>query len=124
VRRAVNVCGGGAAARPLQTMVEFEVPTPAQIWQHNARLAAASGCMLDVEKLGGPLIRKRDLPGHPEALAKVTRHMTDPLTRQRYNTLCRLPFMRVALVVWGGTTRSTRWQKSASRRPAESRTRC
>jgi pimeloyl-ACP methyl ester carboxylesterase len=49
----------------------------------------------------GPLA-KRDLPGHAEGFAKVMRHMTNPLTRQRYNTLRRLPFITVpTLVVWG-----------------------
>src|SRR5215211_9037896 len=38
VRRAVNVAGGGAAARPLQTMVAFKVPEPDQIREHYAGL--------------------------------------------------------------------------------------
>ena len=102
VRKAVNVAGGGAAARPLQNMVEFKVPEPDQIRQHYARLAAASGGALDVRDLAAPYIAKRDLPGHPEGFAKVMRHMTNPLTRQRYNTVRRLPFITVpTLVVWG-----------------------
>jgi pimeloyl-ACP methyl ester carboxylesterase len=102
VRKAVNVAGGGTATRPLQNMVEFKVPAPEQIRQHYARLAAASGGALDVEDLAAPYIAKRDLPGHAEAFAKVMRHMTNPLTRQRYNTLRRLPFITVpTLVVWG-----------------------
>jgi pimeloyl-ACP methyl ester carboxylesterase len=102
VRKAVNVAGGGAAVRPLQTMVEFKVPEPEQIRQHYARLAGASGGTLDVDELAAAFIHKRDLPGHPEAFAKVMRHMTNPLTRQRYNTLRRLPFISVpTLVLWG-----------------------
>src|ERR1700738_3889444 len=102
VRKAVNVAGGGAAARPLQTMVEFKVPAPEQIRQHYARLAEASAGTLSVDELAATFIRKRDLPGHPEAFAKVMRHMTNPLTRQRYNILRRLPFISVpTLVVWG-----------------------
>ena len=102
VRKAVNVAGGGTASRPLQNMVEFKVPEPDQIRQHYARLAAASGGALDVEDLAAPYIAKRDLPGHAEGFAKVMRHMTNPLTRQRYNTLRRLAFITVpTLVVWG-----------------------
>jgi pimeloyl-ACP methyl ester carboxylesterase len=102
VLKAVNVAGGGTAIRPLQNMVEFKVPSPDQTRQQYARLAAASGGTLDVEELAAPFIRKRDLTGHPEAFARVMRHMTNPLTRQRYNTLRRLPFIAVpTLVIWG-----------------------
>jgi pimeloyl-ACP methyl ester carboxylesterase len=102
VRKAVNVTGGGAAARPLQNMVEFKVPEPEQIRQHYARLADASGGTLTVDELAAPFIRKRDLVGHAEAFAKVMRHMTNPITRQRYNTLRRLPLITVpTLVIWG-----------------------
>lgn len=102
VRRAVNVAGGGAATRPLQTMVNFKVPEPEQIRQHYGRMAAASGGSLTVDELAATFIRKRDLPGHAEAFAKVMKHMTEPVTRQRYNTLRRLPRIEVpTLVIWG-----------------------
>jgi pimeloyl-ACP methyl ester carboxylesterase len=102
VRKAVNVAGGGQATRPLQNMVEFKVPAPETIRQHYSRLANASGGSLDLEELVAPYIAKRDLPGHAEGFAKVMRHMTNPLTRQRYSTLRRLPFITVpTLVVWG-----------------------
>jgi pimeloyl-ACP methyl ester carboxylesterase len=102
VRRAVNVSGGGTASRPLRNMVEFKVPEPDEIRQHYARLARASGAGFEVEELAAPYIAKRDLPGHPAAFAKVMRHMTDPTTRVRYNTLRRLPFISVpTLVIWG-----------------------
>ncbi len=102
VRKAVNVAGGGTANRPLQNMVEFKVPAPDQIRQHYGRLALASDGTLDVEDLAAPYIAKRDLPGHAEGFAKVMRHMTNPLTRQRYHTVRRLPFITVpTLVLWG-----------------------
>jgi pimeloyl-ACP methyl ester carboxylesterase len=100
VRRAVNVAGGGTATRPLPQMVAFRVPEPDDIRAWYARMAAHGD--VDVEGLAAAAIRKRDLPGHAEAFAKVMRHMTDPLTRQRYNTLRRLPFIRVpTLILWG-----------------------
>jgi pimeloyl-ACP methyl ester carboxylesterase len=102
VRKAVNVAGGGAATRPLQTMVEFKVPEPDQIRQHYARLAAASGGWLTADELAQAFIQKRNMPGHAEAFAKVMRHMTNPVTRQRYNTLRRFPLITVpTLVIWG-----------------------
>lgn len=102
VRKAVNVAGGGAATRPLQNMVDFKVPEPEQIRAQFSRLADASGGQLDLEELAAPYIAKREMPGHGEAFAKVMRHMTNPLTRQRYNTLRRMPFITVpTLVVWG-----------------------
>jgi len=102
VRRAVNVCGGGAATRPLQTMLQFKVPQPEEIREHYLPAARASGGLLSVEELAAPFIRKRDLPGHAAAFAGVMRNMTDPITRQRYNTLRRLPLISVpTLVIWG-----------------------
>jgi len=102
VRKAVNVAGGGAATRPLQNMVEFKVPEAEQIRQHYARLAQASGGAFTVDDLAATFIRKRDLAGHAEAFAKVMRHMTNPITRKRYNTLRRLPHIQVpTLVIWG-----------------------
>jgi pimeloyl-ACP methyl ester carboxylesterase len=100
VHKAVNVAGGGTATRPLPQMVEFEVPEPDDIRQWYARMGDLDD--IDVDELAAAAIQKRDLPGHREAFAKVMRHMTDPLTRQRYNTLRRLPFIRVpTLVLWG-----------------------
>jgi pimeloyl-ACP methyl ester carboxylesterase len=83
-------------------MVEFNVPEPDQTRQHYAPMAAASHGALSVDELAAPFIRKRDLAGHAEAFAKLMRHMTDPTTRQRYNTLRRLPLIDVpTLVIWG-----------------------
>jgi pimeloyl-ACP methyl ester carboxylesterase len=102
VRKAVNVAGGGAARRPLQNMVEFKVPPVEQIRAYFGRLVDASGGTLTVDEVAVPYIAKRDLPGHGEAFGKVMRHMTDPTTRARYNTLRRLPHITVpTLVIWG-----------------------
>jgi pimeloyl-ACP methyl ester carboxylesterase len=107
VRRAVNVAGGGTALRPLQQMVTFTVPSPADIRAYYARVPVA-----DPSELAETFIRKRDLPGHADAFAGVMRHMTDPLTRQRYNTLRRLPFIRVpTLVIWGSKDQVNTWDE-------------
>ena len=100
VNKLVNVDGGGTATRPLQTMVEFKVPEADQIRQQVSPRAAAAG--MDVDELAAAPLKKRDLPGHGEAFAGVMRHMTNPLTRQRYNTLRRLPHIKApTLVLWG-----------------------
>jgi pimeloyl-ACP methyl ester carboxylesterase len=45
---------------------------------------------------------KRARPDHVEAFAKVMKHMTNPDTRIRYNTMRRLKHILVpTLVVWG-----------------------
>lgn len=99
VNKLVNVAGGGVAARPLQNMVEFKVPTPEQI-RDQLRHRFPEGSV-DVEELAATFIRKTELPGHAEAFAKVMRHMSNPVTRQRYNTLRRMPFIKApTLVVW------------------------
>src|SRR5579872_268469 len=71
VLKAVNVAGGGAAARPLQTMVQFKVPEVEAIRTQYARVTEASKGALSGDELAETFIRKRDLPGHPEAFAKV-----------------------------------------------------
>lgn len=100
VNKLVNVAGGGTATRPLQNMVEFKIPTPEAI--RDAFVHRFPAGSVDIEETAAPYIRKRDLPGHGEAFAAVMRHMTNPMTRQRYNTLRRLPHIKApTLVVWG-----------------------
>lgn len=99
VNKLVNVSGGGTATRPLQNMVEFKVPTPEQI-RDQLKHRFPEGT--DTDALADSLIKKQDLPGHAEAFAGVMRHMTNPTTRQRYNTLRRLPKIKApTLVIWG-----------------------
>jgi pimeloyl-ACP methyl ester carboxylesterase len=100
VNKLVNVDGGGTATRPLQNMVEFKVPTEAAIRDSFAHRFPAG--TVDVEELASPYIKKTQLPEHGEAFGNVMRHMTNPMTRQRYNTLRRLSHIKVpTLVVWG-----------------------
>jgi pimeloyl-ACP methyl ester carboxylesterase len=107
LNKAVNIAGGGTAARPLQTMVTFQVPDPDQIRAWYARLPNGP---YDRDALAQTFVRKRDLPGHAEAFAKVMQHMSEPATRQRYNTLRRLPLIRVpTLVIWGAADEVNTW---------------
>ncbi len=99
LNKVVNVAGGGTATRPLQNMVEFKVPTPEQIrTQLSHRFPEGT---VDVEEIAAAFIKKNGLPGHGEAFGKVMKHMTEPKTRQRYNTLRRMPLIKApTLVVW------------------------
>ena len=100
VNKVVNVAGGGTATRPLQNMVDFKVPTPEAIRENIARRYPEG--TVDPEEMAETFIKKIDLPGHGEAFAKVMKHMTDPMTRPRYNTLRRMPHIKVpTLVIWG-----------------------
>jgi pimeloyl-ACP methyl ester carboxylesterase len=100
VNKLVNVAGGGTATRPLQNMVEFKVPSLEAITQSfDQRFPNGE---VDVDEIAAPYIEKTKLEGHGEAFAKVMRHMTNPITRQRYNTLRRLSHIKApTLVIWG-----------------------
>ncbi len=100
VNKCVNVAGGGTATRPLQNMVDFKVPSETQIREAFAQRFA--GKDVDLEALVAPYIAKTTMPEHGEAFANVMKHMTNPMTRVRYNTVRRLPFIKVpTLVLWG-----------------------
>ncbi len=100
VNKLVNVDGGGTATRPLQNMVEFKVPTAEQIGTAMAHRFPEGRA--NVDEIVATFVKKADLPGHGETFGKVMRHMTDPTTRVRYNTLRRLPYIKApTLVIWG-----------------------
>ncbi len=98
--KVVNVDGGGTATRPLQNMVEFKVPSDDQVRQTFAGRYPPG--TVDPEEMAAPYLQKNQMPGHGEAFGKVMKHMTNPMTRSRYNTLRRMPHIKVpTLVVWG-----------------------
>lgn len=103
VNKCVNVAGGGTATRPLQNMVEFKVPSEQQIRDAFAhRFPEGRIDASQMEELVKPYIQKTALPEHGEAFGNVMKHMTNPMTRVRYNTLRRLPLIKVpTLIVWG-----------------------
>jgi pimeloyl-ACP methyl ester carboxylesterase len=100
VRKLVLVAAGGAATRPLQNMVEFRVPSDENIREQiSGRLAKVN---IDAEPIVEGYVEKAHDSEKVEAFAKVMKHMTAPLTRQRYNTLRRLPHIKApTLVLWG-----------------------
>lgn len=100
--KAILSAAGGSQTRPLQNMVEFKVPTEenirTQIGGRNKNLPSN----VDADHILQTYLDKAADPAHGEAFAKVMRHMTNPMTRQRYNTVRRLPFINVpTLILWG-----------------------
>jgi pimeloyl-ACP methyl ester carboxylesterase len=109
VNKLVLSDAGGTANRPLQNMVDFKVPSPEQVTnQVSQRLGKVQlSAPLDMQHFLQEYLDKAAKPEQGEAFAKVMRHMTNPTTRQRYNTLRRLPFITApTLVTWGSEDRT------------------
>lgn len=99
VQRFVNVAGGGAATRPLATMVGWQPPDEAAIRQS---MASITGADYDTEAIITERISLARDPVHADSFRRLMDHMTNPETRQRYNTLRRLPYIKnETLVLWG-----------------------
>jgi pimeloyl-ACP methyl ester carboxylesterase len=100
VNKVVNVAGGGAATRPLTNMVDWTPPAADGVRERiSKRLANAP---VPAEPIVEQYVNKVTDPQHTGAFAKVMKHMTNPMTRQRYNVLRRLPYIKApTLVIWG-----------------------
>ena len=99
VRRFVNVAGGGAATRPLATMVAWQPPPEEDI---HAAVERFAGSNISAELLLSERLAMVRDEGTTAAFRRVMDHMTNPETRARYNTLRRLPLIKTpTLVVWG-----------------------
>jgi pimeloyl-ACP methyl ester carboxylesterase len=98
INKLVLVAAGGTQARPLSSMVDWQPPTEEAI-----RTNAGRGLPDDErERVVQGYLEKRAKPDHVEGFAKVMKHMTNPETRIRYNTMRRLKWIPVpTLVVWG-----------------------
>ena len=100
VGKLVIVAGGGMATRPLQSMVNF-TPPPEETIRQTARTRAQQAGM-DPDALEREYVEALTRPETIEGFAKVMRHMTDPLTRQRYHLARRLPYISApTLIIWG-----------------------
>jgi pimeloyl-ACP methyl ester carboxylesterase len=100
VDKLVLVAPGGATTRTLSQMTEFEPPTREHLEKLFAVTEKLSGAELEAKV--AEAVRKTEVPGRLEAYRMILSHMNEPLTRQRYNTLRRLPLIKMpTLVVWG-----------------------
>lgn len=100
VQKLVLVASGGTATRTLASMTQFQPPSRDAIRQNVE--ARFGGSELNLDEITEALDRRSQRPGVVEAYQKILNHMNNPLTRQRYNTLRRLPLITApTLIIWG-----------------------
>jgi pimeloyl-ACP methyl ester carboxylesterase len=100
VNNLVLVASGGTATRTLPSMTQFKPPARNDLRARLEKTVKAPG--VDLDELADQQAERANIPGAVEAYQKILNHMNNPLTRQRYNTLRRLPFIKApTLVVWG-----------------------
>jgi len=100
VDKLVLVASGGAATRTLASMTQFKAPTRDQLLsQLKSRIKNSD---VDFEALADKEYAKAQIPGAVEAYQRILNHMNNPITRARYNTLRRMPYITApTLVLWG-----------------------
>jgi pimeloyl-ACP methyl ester carboxylesterase len=104
LNKVVLSAAGGTATRPLQNMVEWKPPTTEQVTNQFQRRIETLPPDLGIEgqHLLDEALAAATNQEHTDAFAKVMRHMTNPMTRNRYNTMRRLAHIKTpALIIWG-----------------------
>lgn len=100
VNKLVLVASGGTATRTLPSMTEFKPPSRDDLRARLQKTVKAPN--VDLDQLAGEQAKRTEIPDAVPAYQKILNHMNNPLTRARYNTLRRLPFITApTLVVWG-----------------------
>src|SRR5690242_6229482 len=99
IKKLVLVAAGGTATRTLRSMTEFQPPTRDELRDMLKRTVKVD---VDIEALADANFKKTQVPDAVEAYRRILRHMNDPANRARYNTVRRLPHIKVpTLVLWG-----------------------
>jgi pimeloyl-ACP methyl ester carboxylesterase len=102
INKLVLVAAGGSATRPLANMVDWKAPSVEDIKTQIGRRVESFPEGVDKQHVVQTYLDKQADPAQVEGFAKVMRHMTNPMTRQRYNTLRRLAHIHVpTLIIWG-----------------------
>lgn len=104
VGSVVNVAGGGVVTRPLPGMVNWAPPNADQIRKNMENF---SGTNIDVEELIDERIALAVDPVHTDAFKRLMVHMSDGETRNRYNTVRRMPHVTAPTLVFWGTNDQT-----------------
>jgi pimeloyl-ACP methyl ester carboxylesterase len=100
VDKLVLVSPGGLAPRTLHSMTNFKPPTREEIKSQLQKRVLAPG--VDYDAMVEREYEKAQIPGAVEAYQRILNHMNNGVTRQRYNTVRRLPYIKApTLVVWG-----------------------
>jgi pimeloyl-ACP methyl ester carboxylesterase len=102
LNKLVLVCPGGSRQRNLAQMVDWKPPSEVEL-AHGVEQILGVGADAEMRKrVYNTYLEKLRKPDHVEAFAKLMSHMTNPMTRERYNTLRRLSHIPVpTLVLWG-----------------------
>jgi pimeloyl-ACP methyl ester carboxylesterase len=99
IDRLVLVASGGVATRPLASMTNWQPPSEAEI---RNGLAGLQRVGVDVEPLVQDRLARTKEPERVQRFGQIMAHMTNPETRQRYNTARRLPYItNPTLIIWG-----------------------
>jgi pimeloyl-ACP methyl ester carboxylesterase len=102
VNKLVLVAAGGSATRPLTTMVDWKPPAEEALRTQIGNRVANLPPGVDGQHILQEYLDKLSDPKQVDGFAKVMKHMTNPMTRQRYNTLRRLAHITApTLIVWG-----------------------
>jgi len=100
VDKLVLVAAGGVAPRTLHSMTHFEPPTREQLKaQLQARIKKEG---VDFEALLDQQMKIAEQPSAVEAYRLILEHMNNGLTRQRYNTVRRLPHIKAKTLIVSG----------------------
>jgi pimeloyl-ACP methyl ester carboxylesterase len=83
-------------------MVDWKAPTEAEL-RLGVEMILGVGANDEMrEQVYRTYLEKLHRPEHVETFTKLMAHMTNPMTRSRYNTMRRLPHIPVpTLVLWG-----------------------
>jgi pimeloyl-ACP methyl ester carboxylesterase len=102
LNKVVLSSAGGVETRPLSGMVEWQPPSEEQVRKTMGARVPTLPPEMDGDKLVQEVLDKINNPEHVQGFQNVMRHMTNPMTRSRYNTVRRLPHIKTpSLILWG-----------------------
>jgi pimeloyl-ACP methyl ester carboxylesterase len=100
VDKLVLVAAGGAATRTLPSMTGFKPPAREDILNRLKQQVKVPGA--DLERMADEGVKHAERPGVVDAYQRIMNRMNNPVVRKQYNTLRRLPHIKVpTLVAWG-----------------------
>ena len=83
-------------------MVDWKPPEADGVRERISARVAKANAAVNGDQIVQQYVSKVTDPEHTGAFAKVMKHMTNPMTRSRYNVLRRLPHIKVpTLILWG-----------------------
>ena len=102
LNKVVLSSAGGVETRPLESMVEWQPPSEEQVRKTMGARVPTLPPEINGDKLVQEVLDKVKDPEHVQGFQNVMRHMSNPLTRSRYNTTRRLPYIKTpSLILWG-----------------------